>query len=253
MADSLAGVALGAGAGRRLRPLTLERPKVLCPVAGVSLIDHALTRLRAVTESFAVNAHVSQTQLIDHVHALGAHLSPESPNALGTGGALGALRDWIDGRPTIVVNGDTWCPGGLDRLVDGWDGTSIRILIGGREPLGPRARIAGAAMPWADVARLEAVPSGLWEVSWRRALSEGRVESVAHDGPFVDCADPADYLRANLLAAGGSSIASDAVVDGQVVDSVVWPGARVRSNERLWRAIRTPHRTVLVRSQIDDG
>ena len=38
MADSIAGVVLGAGAGTRLRPLTSVRPKVLCPVGPRALL-----------------------------------------------------------------------------------------------------------------------------------------------------------------------------------------------------------------------
>jgi MurNAc alpha-1-phosphate uridylyltransferase len=248
MGDSVAGIALGAGAGTRLRPLTIDRPKVMCPAADVPLIDHALRRLGAVTDDLAVNAHVSQSMLHEHVDGR-VQLSIEQGERLGTAGALGALQHWIDGRPVVVVNGDTWCPGGLDALVAGWDGECIRILVAGQEPFGPRARIAGAAMPWSDVVDLRPVPSGLWEVSWREALAEGRIETVAHDGPFVDCADPRDYLEANLAAAGGSVIGAGAVVEGTIEESVVWSGARVDADEHLHRAIRTDTgRTVLIRS-----
>jgi MurNAc alpha-1-phosphate uridylyltransferase len=250
MTDSLAGVALGAGSGARLRPLTLERPKVLCPVAGEALIDHAIGRLVSVTCDVAVNVHEpqheSRTHLAAHLHDV--HVSVERGEQLGTAGALGALRPWIDGRAVVVVNGDTWCPGPLTPLVDGWDGASIRILVAGSSTFGPGAAVAGALLPWSEVRDLDAVPSGLWEVSWRRALEQGRIGVVTHDGPFVDCADPADYLRANLLAVGGSWVAPDASVAGTVDESVVWPGAVVRGGEHLRRAIRTTAgRTVLVR------
>ena len=174
--------------------------------------------------------------------------SVESGVRLGTAGALAHLREWVDGRAVLVVNGDTWCPGGLDALLDGWSGETIRILVAGAAEFGPGARIAGALMPWADVRGLPATPSGLYEVSWRAAHTAGRLEAIGHEGPFVDCADPSDYLHANLLAAGGSSIGAGAVIRGSVEDSVVWDGAVVRSEEHLVRAIRTDtHRTVLIR------
>lgn len=216
-----------------------------------TLLDHALDRLRTVTGDLAVNAHASQPQVRDHVARLSDRIevSVEEGPRLGTAGALGALRGWIDGRSSVVVNGDTWCPGGLDALIDGWDGETIRILVGGSEPFGPRARLAGALMPWTDVVLLDAVPSGLWEVSWRAAQEQGRIETVHHDGPFVDCAGPADYLEANLRAAGGSVVGEDAEVNGRIEDCVIWSGARVRPGEHLRRAIRTDTgRTVLVRS-----
>ena len=59
------------------------------------------------------------------------------------------------------------------------------------------------------------------------------------DAPVVDCGTPARYLRANLLWSGGESVIGDgAVVEGEVVRSVVWDGARVAAGERLVDAIR---------------
>lgn len=250
MGDSLAGVALGAGAGTRLRPLSLLRPKVLCPVGDQPLIDHAIGRLGSVVDEVAVNAHDSQPTLRDHLQGR-VHLSLERGEALGTAGGIANLRRWIDGRAVVVVNGDTWCPGGLEHLVEGWDGTAIRILVAGDEPFGPRARIAASLMPWHVVRDLPVTPSGLWEVSWRQAFEEGHIDTVHHHGPFVDCADALDYLRANLAAAGGSVVGDGAVVDGTIEESVVWPGARVREGEHLRRAIRTDAgTTVLVRRDV---
>jgi molybdopterin-guanine dinucleotide biosynthesis protein A len=250
MDDSLAGVALGAGAGTRLRPLSLLRPKALCPVGDDALIDHAIGRLSSITDDVAVNVHESQPALVQHLDDR-VHLSLETGEALGTAGGVGNLRRWIDGRAVAVVNGDTWCPGGLEYLVDGWDGTSIRILVAGDEPFGPRAALAASLMPWDVVAELPVTPSGLWEVCWRDALAEGRIETVHHQGPFVDCADAADYLRANLAAAGGSVVGEGAVVEGTLEESVVWPGGRVHAGEHLRRAIRTDvGTTVLVRRDV---
>jgi N-acetyl-alpha-D-muramate 1-phosphate uridylyltransferase len=234
-----------------MRPLSLLRPKVLCPVGADALIDHALGRLASVADDLAVNAHVSQPRLVEHLDGR-VRISIEEGEALGTAGGVGNLRDWIDGRAVVVVNGDTWCPGGLDALVAGWDGQSIRILVAGDEPFGPRSQIAGSLMPWDVVRSLPATPAGLWEVSWRQALEDGRIESVHHHGPFVDCADAVDYLRANLAAAGGSVVGEGAVVEGTVEESVVWPGGRVREDEHLRRAIRTDAgTTVLIRRDVD--
>lgn len=226
------------------------RPKVLCPVGNEALIDHAIGRLSSVVDDVAVNAHESQPMLVQHLHGR-VRLSLEEGDALGTAGGVANLRSWIDGRDVVVVNGDAWCPGGLQHLVDGWDGATIRILVVGDDPFGPRSQIAGSLMPW-DVARgLPTTPSGLWEVCWRDALAEGRIETVHHRGPFVDCADATDYLRANLAAAGGSVVGEGAVVDGTLEESVVWPGGRVHAGEQLRRAIRTDAgTTVLVRRDV---
>ena len=247
----VAGVVLAAGAGTRLRPLTRVRPKALCPVGGVPLVDLAVERVRAVTDAVAVNVHHGRPAMEAHL-AGRVHVSVEEEEALGTAGALGHLRPWIDGRPTVVVNGDAWTAAAIAPLLDGWDGRRIRVLTVGGAEVGPTMRIAGALLPWADVEGLAAAPSGLWEVSWAAAAAAGRVEAVPvpPGTPFVDCGSPAAYLAANLAASGGESVVDPtAVVDGHVERSVVWPGAVVRRGERLTDAIRVGDRmTVLVRS-----
>jgi N-acetyl-alpha-D-muramate 1-phosphate uridylyltransferase len=222
-------------------------------VANVPLVDLAIERLTSVVgdpdeEAVAVNVHAGREAMEQHLTGR-VHLSVEEEQPLGTAGALGHLRDWLAGRPALIVNGDTWCPGSLEPFVSDWDRRRIRLLLVGTDELGPRSRVAGALMPWPDLAVLEDEPSGLYELSWARAAEEGRLEVVHHDGPFVDCGTPSDYLAANLAASGGQAvIGPGAVVEGEVVRSVVWPGAVVRSGEILTHAIRADARTtVLVR------
>lgn len=212
------------------------------------LIDHALDRVRAAADDVAVNVHAGRAAMEAHLEGR-AHLSIEADRPLGTAGALGHLRGWLDGRPTLVVNGDAWCPGSLEAFASGWDGERIRLLLVGDDELRPSSAVAGALMPWSDVAGLSAAPAGLYEVSWRQAAAEGRVEVVHHDGPFVDCGTPADYLAANLAESGGASVVGEgAVVEGQIERTVVWPGARVWATEHLVDAIRADAgMTVLVR------
>jgi NDP-sugar pyrophosphorylase family protein len=258
MADSLAGpatdevvgVVLAAGAGTRLRPLTWERPKALCPVGDVPLLDLGLARMGPLVAEAAVNVHHGRAAMEEHLAGRpDVHVSVEEPVALGTAGALGRLRPWIAGRAVAVVNADAWCPDPLDALFAGWDGERVRLLLVGADTLHPQVSVAGCLLPWAAVAGLEAEPSGLYEVCWRPWADRGAVEVVRHDGAFVDCGTPADYLAANLEASGGASvIGAGAAVEGRVVRAVLWPGARVEAGEVLRDAIRTPGGlTVLVR------
>jgi MurNAc alpha-1-phosphate uridylyltransferase len=92
-------------------------------------------------------------------------------------------------------------------------------------------------------------PSGLYEASWRRAAEEGRLEVVRHDGPFVDCGTPRQYLEANLQASDGRSVVEPgAVVEGRLDRCVVWSDAHVYPGERLSSCIRARTGiTVLVR------
>jgi N-acetyl-alpha-D-muramate 1-phosphate uridylyltransferase len=247
-------VVLAAGEARRLRPLSLVRPKPLCPVDGVALLDLAIARARTAVDEVAVNVHHGRAAIEAHLaSAGGVHVSVEEHEALGTAGALARLRPWIAGRGVLVLNGDTWAPGDLSSVTAGWDRERVRLLVVGADRLWPPDRptsmLAGAFVPWSEVARLEAVPSGLWEVSWRAAHAEGRTDIVRWDGPCVDCGTPARYLAANLAASGGEPVVGEgAVVEGTVERTVVWPGARVDAGEVLVDAIRTDRGvTVLVR------
>lgn len=251
MSDSLAAVVLAAGSGSRLRPLSSLLPKALCPVNNRALLDHALDRIVDVTESVAVNVHADPAAMLSHLeeHHPSVHASLEPGVERGTAGAIGLLRPWLDGRDVVILNGDTWAPGSVSPLLEGWDRERIRIFVHGGEEFDPRMRVAGSVMPWSDANRLSEEPTGLYEVAWRQAHAEGRVDVVRHDGPLIDCGTPADYLRANMEASGGQSVVGEgAVVEGQIEQSVLWPGANVTSEERLHRAIRADDRvTVLIR------
>ena len=252
MAESLAGIVLAAGAGSRLQPLTRFLAKPLCPVGDSTLLDGNLARVAAVmgggAEHVAVNAHHHAGQIRTHVGGR-VHVSIEAPEALGTAGAVAHLRDWLDGRPALVVNGDTWTTIDLAPLVDGWDGERVRVLVVGEPALVPGVGVLGSLLPADVIAGLPHRPAGLYEVCWGPLQAEARIEVVGWDGPFVACDHPRDYLRANLLSSGGASVVgAGAVVEGELIRSVVWPGAVVRRSEVLVDAIRLDERrTRLVR------
>ena len=249
--DDIAGVVLAAGLGSRLRPLTDVLPKPLCPVADVPLVDGAVARVRTLTGDIAVNVHHHRRRMERHLaeHHDGVHVSIEETEPLGTAGAIGKLRGWIDGRPTLIHNSDAWHAADLvELLAEGWDGERIRLLVVAPRPGAPTADFddgtifAGVSLnPWRDVERLEPVPTGLWEVSWRQAEADGRIERVRYDGPWFDTGTPSTYLAANLASSGGASVvAPDAVVEdgAEVTRSVVWTGATVAAHERLHEQIR---------------
>ena len=256
MDDGLVGVVLAAGAGTRLRPLSRWRPKALCPVGGVPLVDLAIERVWPHVEQVAVNLHHGAAALDAHLPS-SVHRSWERPEALGTAGALGHLRSWSGGRGLLVSNADAWlgptAGATVAELVEGWDRERHRLLCvrdARRGDFGDLRYCGVALVPAAAAARLEAVPSGLYEVAWREAWEAGALDLVEADVAFVDCGTPADYLRANLEASGGASVIGSgaSVASTAVVEcSVVWDGARVDDGEVLVRGVRTPEGTVLVR------
>lgn len=246
----LCAVVLAAGAGTRLKPLTDLRPKALCPVNNVALVDLAIARAAAVvgSEAIAVNVHHGRLQMDAHLHGR-VHLSFEEPEPLGTAGAIGELRPWIDGRDVVVVNADAWSPAGLTPLMDGESGR-IRLLVTrdpGRGDFG-EWRFAGASLlPWSFARDLKPQPSGLYETLWREQHERRALDLVPlEEGtPFFDCGTPRDYLAANLAASGGTSvIGAGAVVDGTVERCVVWPHSRVEAGEHLVDCIRAGTLTV---------
>ncbi|SCE89500.1 NDP-sugar pyrophosphorylase, includes eIF-2Bgamma, eIF-2Bepsilon, and LPS biosynthesis proteins [Micromonospora viridifaciens] len=263
-------VVLAAGEGTRLRPLTERVPKALCPVGNVPLLDRALGRLAGLglagPERVAINACYLGELVVAHVGAR-AHLSVEPGEPLGTAGGVGNLRDWIAGRGVLVGNADAYladpdAPPGPDvaALLDGWDGRSVRLLgQPADDPAAPGTfsghRFVGfSLLPWRLVRELPAAFGDLVRAVWRPAESAGALEVVPYRGTFYDTGTPADYLAANLHAAGDDSLVAPsatvtgrvhravigpgATVRGEVSRTVVWPGATVGPQERLTDAIR---------------
>lgn len=201
---TLAALVLAAGRGERLRPLTDATPKPLLEVGGTTLLDAALARVGGVValgpDDVAVNAHWLADQIVAAVGDR-AHVSVESPVALGTAGAVGALHDWLAGRDVLIANADTWFSGPLDvrRFVTDWDRSKPRLLVVAdeqRPDFEARWRFAGLSLlPGAIAATLEPVPSGLYEAVWRRIP----IELVPAAVEAIDCGTPDDLARARSL------------------------------------------------------
>jgi len=253
------GVVLAAGEGRRFGALGRLFPKALCPVGNQLLLDLALDRIAGCVDESAVNVHHFRNEMVDFLrlsHPL-VEVSLEEPRALGTAGALGQLREWIDGRSVVATNADAW----VERTVnpfDGWSGDVVRVLVHGEEPFGRSSSIIASVLPWSVVSEMQSTPSGLYEIVWRQAAERGELDVVHIGGAFIDCGRPSDLLAANrgAVESVGSSIIDDtaiigrnakiegsvigagARIDGEVIGSVVWPGQSVASGERLVNSMR---------------
>ena len=238
----LCAVVLAAGLGRRLRPLTDLRPKALCPVGNVPLLDLALASVRPFTDDVAVNVHYLADQVRSHLAGTGVKISDESDRLLESGGALGRLRPWIAGRSVLLRNSDAYLTDGLEPLVAGWDGRRPRLLVvdrGQPSDFGDLQYVGACLVPAATAAAMPDAPASLHDLVWRPAWERGELETVILSGSFVDCGTPRDYLRANLIASAGRSVVGEgAVVRGSIERVVVWTGGYVAEDEVLVDCIR---------------
>lgn len=220
-----------------------------------------------------MNMHHGRALLEGHL-ADRVHRSVEEPVALGTAGAIGALRGWVAGRDVLVTNADAWL-GASDAVdmagfVASWDRERVRLLCVAAPARGDFGdlRYAGVCLLPAEVAAsFDPIESGLYERCWRYEHAAGRLDLVVHSGPFIDTGTLVDYLAANRAAvglAGGSIVdptaevlagvqvldsvvGAGALVSGELRGSVVWPGAEVWPGEHLVAGVRAGQVTVLVR------
>jgi len=107
----LKALILAAGEGTRLRPLTLERPKPMLPVAGRPLLEHIVAWLRrhGITQ-LAINLHYRPEAIAQYFgdgsrFCLDITYSYEDP-ILGTAGAAKKLHSFLADGPFLVVYGD---------------------------------------------------------------------------------------------------------------------------------------------------
>ena len=102
-----------AGLGTRLKPLTDNLPKALIPIAGKSLLEHVILKLKeAGFYEIIVNIHHFPDQIIDFLKAnnnfgIRIEVSDERDLLLDTGGGI-RKASWFfnDGKPFLVHNVD---------------------------------------------------------------------------------------------------------------------------------------------------
>ncbi|WP_417518480.1 nucleotidyltransferase family protein [Minwuia sp.] len=226
---------LAAGYGKRLRPLTLTRPKPLVRVGGKTLIDRTLNQLvEAGITRTVVNLHYRGDMLRTHLASRDAPeiVFSEEQTLLDTGGGvLHALGDLGD-RPFLVTNSDMiWTNGAtntLARMGRAFDPDTMDVLllmqatvsaIGYRgtgdftmRPDGRlQRRVKGRVVPFLFTGiqilhprvfqGMLIEPFSLNRV-YDRAEEAGRLFGIRHDGDWMDVGNRAGLERAENLLKG---------------------------------------------------
>lgn len=226
---------LAAGLGTRMRPLTDTVPKALVKVAGRTLIDRVLDRLRdAGVERAVVNVHHFADQVEAHVAGrrdLEVLVSDERAALLDSGGGIRHAADKLGRDPIFVANIDSlWVEGAtpaLETLKAAWRPEDMDILlllvrrghgIGFEGPQGffrdDAGRLTHATAPepptpFANMGVailkpqvLDDQPDGAFSIIpvWRRLQAQGRLHGAVMDGYWMHVGDPAarDAAEAKL-------------------------------------------------------
>lgn len=121
-------IILAAGEGKRMRPLTTNRPKVLLPAGPEPLLHRLLRQLDlANVRDVTIVTHYKADAIVKSVGDgsawnLTVTYAPQGA-ARGTGHALAAAKPPLD-EPLLIMNGDVFLPeGALKRVLDSGPGT----------------------------------------------------------------------------------------------------------------------------------
>ena len=130
------GMALAAGLGVRMRPITEHTPKPLIAIDGRTLLDRAIDRLEeAGVEEIVVNTHHLGAMIERHLAGRPSpkiQVSPEE-SLLETGGGVARALPMLGTGPFFVVNVDVlWLNGPhpvLSMMAAAWDDATMDGLL----------------------------------------------------------------------------------------------------------------------------
>jgi mannose-1-phosphate guanylyltransferase len=109
MQNAVKAVLLVGGMGTRLRPLTYRIPKPLVPVVGKPLIMHVIDSIPSEVDEVIIPVSYKKEMMEDYLRKNPPKRKVtlvDEPEPMGTGGAVGNVRDRIDGQ-FLVINGDS--------------------------------------------------------------------------------------------------------------------------------------------------
>jgi len=134
MTKQVVGIALAAGLGTRLRPISGDLPKPLVPFFSLPLLELIFQKffLSNITE-IGVNAHYLPEkirQFLAFYDHKGAFLSVETPEILGTAGAYLGFKNWVGQNTSVSFNGDVLTTTDLNLLLAHHERSGALVTLG---------------------------------------------------------------------------------------------------------------------------
>ena len=201
-------VLLAAGLGARLRPLTDKLPKPLLPIAGSTLIERHVSRLKSA----------GITEIVINLHYLGEMIEAQlgdgsrqgvtieyswEPELLETGGGIKRVLPLLGQDPFAVISADTYTDFDFARLgalpIEDCEGCLVMVDNPVHHPAGDfsledrRLGLRGTCLTWSSVSVMTADlinRSGKSAFMLREvfdsSVAEGRLNGIKHTGYWCD-------------------------------------------------------------------
>ncbi len=230
------GMILAAGLGTRLHPLTHFRAKAAVPFLNRPLIHYAWELLRgAHLEEIVINSHHLPDSIEDAVQGMRTADQETPPilfsheaQMLGTGGAIGKVRDFLAGDTFVVCSGKIYFEQELDQAIGFHQETESLVTlvlvpyadedpynpvfldehnnITGFGPIGngshPDKPHVFSGVHILDPKILDFIPEGPSETVndlYPRLIQEGhRVQGFVSTAYWCECSTPERYLMRSL-------------------------------------------------------
>lgn len=234
-ARPLEAIVLAGGFGTRLRAVVADVPKPMAPVAGRPFLEHVLRGLaRQGVPRAVLGVGYLHEQIVAHfgLRFEGMALDYEIEHTpLGTGGAIAAALERIEGEAALVCNGDTWLALELPALMALWRQHRQPVIVAREVPDVARygaldvehAGTGGRVLGFAEKGRsgpglinagvyvlprtlfadgTPPVPFAIEADVLASLVKRAPVHAFVSDGEFIDIGIPEDYARAQGMRFG---------------------------------------------------
>jgi mannose-1-phosphate guanylyltransferase len=258
-------VLLVGGQGTRLRPLTINTPKPMLPVAGVPCTEHQIARAREAGVTRIILGTSYRAEVFRDYFGDGARVGVElvyvmEDHPLGTGGAIRNVADHLisgPDDPVLVFNGDVLSGVDLPHLLAVHADTAAAVTLyltrvadprafglvptdaDGRvsafleKPTSPEEIVTDQINAGCYVFRrsaIDAIPAGrpvsVEREVFPRMLDRGqRLQGVVDEGYWLDLGTPLAFVQGSADLVTGR--APSPAVPGPTGEFLILPGAEV--------------------------